>query len=318
MLKAHHCVGCNNYFASTQSLWNHKQRCDNLKSEGGMLGKKPRSLDQKIKTGTKTAQKTYEKEKSVLNHLLKSYLPAKEPTVFLPSTVDGLYDKLGVLIGELEAGNTKVTPIIITIIKKLKEKGALNRNEKKKVCTQDSETTNSDSETDQSTMDEETDESEMEEEDTSSQDGDYNGNEKSTKEDEKFDHLILNVADALVRNEKKNLMHALLAVKSNDRRKIESWIEGEESLEQTLPSLKDDVDMMKIKILMKEIDEKREKVDKVLRALRNVTDYGKLKDVLHVLKNQEVITDGEYKRLMIANHDLQSYINAFQGMGIWI
>ena len=97
-----------------------------------------------MKTITKTAQNTSDKKKSVLNDYLKSYLPTKKPTVFLPSTVDGLYDKLGVLIGELEAGNNIVKPIIIAIIKKLKEKGALNRNEKKKVCsqTQDSETIN--------------------------------------------------------------------------------------------------------------------------------------------------------------------------------
>ena len=69
---------------------------------------------------------------------------------------------------------------------------------------------------------------------------------------------------------------------------------------------------------MKQIDERRKKVEKVLRALRNITDYSELRDTLDVLKSQEVITDSEYKRLMVANRDLQSYVNAFQGMGIWI
>ena len=69
---------------------------------------------------------------------------------------------------------------------------------------------------------------------------------------------------------------------------------------------------------MKQIDEKRKKVDKVLHPLRNVTDHGELKKILDELKSQEVITDGEYKRLIIAHHDLKSYARAFQGSGIWV
>ena len=69
---------------------------------------------------------------------------------------------------------------------------------------------------------------------------------------------------------------------------------------------------------MKQIDERRKKVDKVLRVLRNISDYGELKNMLEVLKSKEVITDAEYKRLLIANRDLKSYVKAFQGSGIWI
>ena len=66
------------------------------------------------------------------------------------------------------------------------------------------------------------------------------------------------------------------------------------------------------------MEERRIKVDKVLRALRNATNYGEVRDALDVLKSQDVITDAEYKRLSVANHDLQSYVNAFQGTGLWI
>ena len=76
--------------------------------------------------------------------------------------------------------------------------------------------------------------------------------------------------------------------------------------------------MMKIKILMKEMDSRRKKVDKVLHDLRNITDFSQLKDTLDGLRSQDVITDGECKRLIVANHDLQSYVNAFRGRGIWI
>ena len=77
--------------------------------------------------------------------------------------------------------------------------------------------------------------------------------------------------------------------------------------------------MMKIEILMKLIDERRKKAEKVLQTLRNATDYGQLKDTLNALRSQEVITDVEHKRLMIAHHDFHSYVKkVFQGIGIWI
>ena len=252
-------------------------------------------------------------KQSVVREYRKPYVPTQRPIVFLPSTVDGLYDKIDELLGELDAGDATVKPIIIAILNKLKEKGALKRSEAKKPFTkfQGSETSGKDSESEEST-------SETEDE-TSSQDEESDTNDQSGGEDdEKFEQLILDVADTVSRNENKNLQQALLAVNDEERGKIESWLERETSLEKILPLLKDSVDMLKIKILMKEIDKIRKKVEKVLRALQNAINYGEVKDALDVLKSQEVITDGEYKRLIIANHDLQSYVNAFQGMGLWI
>ena len=246
---------------------------------------------------------------SAVRKYRKSYIPTQRPIVFLPSTVDGLYDKIDVLLGELDAGNATVKPIIIAILNKLKEKGALKRSEAKKPRTQiqDSATSGEDSESEESR-------SEMEETNAESDVDDHS----EDKGDEEFDQLILDVADTVSQNEKKNLQHALSAVEREERKQIESWLEGEKSLEKILPLLKDTVDMMKIKILMKEMDERRKKVDKVLHALRNITDFSELKDTLDGLRSQDVITDGEYKRLIVANHDLQSYVNAFQGRGIWL
>ena len=324
MSRFYHCIGCKNSFASPQSLWNHKQRCYRLKSQG-FSPKKNNIADQNTdqncrsksipletkmmnvgRSKTKAERNTSEKKKSAC------HIPTQKQTVFLSSSVDGLYNKLGVLTDQLETGNTAVTPIILSILRKLKEKDALNRRETKETYTQIQDSADSDSETDESAsgMDEE----------TSRQDSESDMNEQSTEDedDEEFDQLILDVADTLTQNEKKNLLHTLLAVKNEERRRIESWLEGEESLEKILPLLKDSLDMMKIKILMKQIDERRKKVDKVLRALRNITNHGELKDVLDELKSQDVITDREYKRLIVADHDLQSYVKAFQGSGIWI
>ena len=69
--------------------------------------------------------------------------------------------------------------------------------------------------------------------------------------------------------------------------------------------------MLKIKILMKQMEERQIKVEKDLRTLRNITDFGKLKGALDVLECQGIITELEYKRLTVANHALQSYVNAF-------
>ena len=69
---------------------------------------------------------------------------------------------------------------------------------------------------------------------------------------------------------------------------------------------------------MKQINERRKKADKVLRVLRNITDYGELKEILDVLKSQEIITNAEYNRLIIAKRNLKSYAKAFLGSGIWI
>ena len=115
---------------------------------------------------------------------------------------------------------------------------------------------------------------------TSSQESDSGQDEQQPdigEDDQEFNQLIQMFADNLVQNERKNLLHTLSAVKSDERKQIESWLKGEESIEKIIPLLKDSGDMLRIKILMKLIDEKRKKVDKVLRYLRNITGHGELK-----------------------------------------
>ena len=243
----------------------------------------------------------------------------------LPSTIEELHDELMKLFDQLKVGNPSVQTRIIAILKKMREHGVLSRKECAKACAQilhnDSESEDSSTEDSETGTDQSTDSDSKVNEKSSSQESESDQDEHSSDsdaEDEELNQLIRSVADNLVRNERKNLLHTLLAVKSNERKLIESWLDGDESIETIIPLLKDSEDMVKIKILMKQIDEKRKKVDKVLRALRNITDYDELKKILDELKSQEVITDGEYKRLIIAHHDLKSYAKAFQGFGIWV
>ena len=168
----------------------------------------------------KKEQNTSEKEKSALYDHLKSYIPPKKikPTTFLPSTVDGLYDQLCLLLGELKAGNTAVKSEIITILKKLQEKGILNMRQCDKACAKiqdiDSENEETSSQESESGTDQSSDsDSDVDEEKSSSQESE-SGTGQSTDsnsevEDEEFNQLIRKVADNLAQNERKNLLHAL-------------------------------------------------------------------------------------------------------------
>ena len=62
--------------------------------------------DEEFGMVVKKEQNMSGKEKSALYDHLKSYIPPKKiKTSFLPSTVEELYDKICLLIGELKAGN---------------------------------------------------------------------------------------------------------------------------------------------------------------------------------------------------------------------
>ena len=289
----------------------------------GCCSKKRKVLEQNI--GGKLVNLTTSKEITQLP--LKRSKGKSESTnvADLPSTIEELHDELMKLFDQLKVGNPSVRTRIIAILKKMREHGVLSRKECAKACAKilhnDSESEDSSTEDSETGTDQSTDSDSKVNEKSSSQESESDQDEKSSdsgREDDEFNQFIRNVADNLVQNARKNLLHTLLAVTTNERKQIESWLEGAESIEKIIPLLKDSEDMLKIKILMKQIDEKRKKVDKVLRPLRNVTDHGELKKILDELKSRDVITEDEYKRLIIANHDLKSFARAFQGSGIWV
>ena len=85
---------------------------------------------------------------------------------------------------------------------------------------------------------------------------------------------------------------------------MESWLKRETSLEKILPLLEDSVDMLKIKILMKEIDKIRKKVEKVLRALRNSAFYQRIYTLSILDVGWEIDWNTNWNIVYICNHKL--------------
>ena len=65
---------------------------------------------------------------------LKMDTPQSSPNVFLPSSIEGLKEKLRILYAEYIAGNIATKPVIFEIIKKLCKLGVINDEECKCVC----------------------------------------------------------------------------------------------------------------------------------------------------------------------------------------
>ena len=112
----------------------------------------------------------------------------------------------------------------------MREHGALSRKECAK-CAQilhnDSESEDGSTEDSETGTDQSNDSDKKVNEKTSCQESESDQDEKSSdsgREDDEFNQFIRNVADTLSRNEKKNLLHALLAVRSDERKQIDSWL----------------------------------------------------------------------------------------------
>ena len=59
--------------------------------------------------------------------------------------------------------------------------------------------------------------------------------DRDGKDDKEFNQLICCTHLFHQLNERKNLLHTLLAVRSNERQQIESWLMGDESIENIIP-----------------------------------------------------------------------------------
>ena len=218
MATLHNCVGCNNSFASSQSLWNHKQRCLRLKPRE--FSTKNCKMTDFYSNKSKMSQREDKKMGGVLAYLprQKEITPTLTPPMKrskremestnvddLTSNIEELHDEILDLLEKLKVGNSSVKPRIITILKKLREKGVLNRKECADACAQihhndsGSEDTSKEEGSESETEQNETStnsHSEMDEEKTSSQESE-SGSERSTDSDsgdEEFNQLIRNVA----------------------------------------------------------------------------------------------------------------------------
>ncbi len=89
---------------------------------------------------------------------------------------------------------------------------------------------------------------------------------------------------------------------------------GEQEIEADLVNNLDDI---RVKILMNNIRKTTRKVKDILNSLRNIDHDDKMK-ILNDLKNTEVISEPEFHRLLTSNNNIMSYAKAIQGSGIWV
>ena len=70
-------------------------------------------------------------------------------------------------------------------------------------------------------------------------------------------------------------------------------------------------------ILLNNMKRTADRVRKILNSLKNIDENERTK-LLEQLKNDEVITEPEYHRLLTSKNDVLSSAKAFQGSGVWV
>ena len=98
---------------------------------------------------------------------------------------------------------------------------------------------------------------------------------------------------------------------------IKDFLDGKEHAESITHFLRDDLDSMKVKLIINEIDRVQKKVKEVLQRLKNIRDSDVMK-TLESLKMHEQITDEQFKRMAIVENDLESFAKAMEGSGLWL
>ena len=98
---------------------------------------------------------------------------------------------------------------------------------------------------------------------------------------------------------------------------VNNYINGEEKFEDVMQKLGKSSDEINVKMLLRDIETTRERVSKVLEALRDTEEEGKGK-VLQQLRMNDQISDQEHHRLLTSANDILSYSKAIQGCGFWV
>ena len=134
-----------------------------------------------------------------------------------------------------------------------------------------------------------------------------------------FDQLIRTTAENMTRNLRKNLRHLMCGI--NDDKlwnEIDDFLQGSEIPEYVMEkSDGNNLELIKIKMMITEIDNVRQRVEKVLRELRNISDHD-VKKVLETLKMRELITEDQFRKMVIAENDILKFAKAITGSGLWI
>ena len=99
---------------------------------------------------------------------------------------------------------------------------------------------------------------------------------------------------------------------------VKDYFEEEMDLESALlllPKLKDKLNALKVKIILKQIEKTRNRVNKIFTRITNGSDKG---DMLNDLRASNHITDEQYDKLSIGPHTLPSISRIIQGKGMYL
>ena len=132
-----------------------------------------------------------------------------------------------------------------------------------------------------------------------------------------FNELVNATVENLTRNTRRNLLKVLRVMDNGISTMVNNYINGEEKFEDVMQKLGKSSDEINVKMLLRDIETTRERVAKVLEALRDTEEEGKGKVLEHLRMNDQ-ISDQEHHRLLTSANDILSYVKAIQGCGFWV
>ena len=318
------CSVCNKIINRSDNLRRHEGICklrNRLREKKRQVSPMDQSLFDKIINGRHRSQPAKIKEDRVISVNLPdlSVAPIPKPevkklivqstrptTTFLPSSEEGLKEKLQLLYAKLLAGNTATKLLILEILNKLCKCGVINGAERESMChiiensTKSSISSNDDDSTTESIDESDIDELEIDE-----------------SEGLDFNELVNATVENLTRNTRRNLHKALRVMDKDISTMVNNYINGEEKFEDVMQKLGKSSDEINVKMLLRDIETTRERVSKVLEALRDTEEEGKGK-VLQQLRMNDQISDQEHHRLLTSANDILSHAKAIQGCGFWV
>ena len=126
----------------------------------------------------------------------------------------------------------------------------------------------------------------------------------------------------MTRDDKNEILGLLRSMKKDEGAElltlVKDYFEEEMDLKSVLlliPRLKDKLNALKVKIILKQIEKTRNRVNKIFTRITNSSD--KI-DNLKALRASNLITDEQYEKLNIGPHTLPSISRIIQGKGLYL
>jgi len=134
---------------------------------------------------------------------------------------------------------------------------------------------------------------------------------------------INSTVDNMIKDDKEEVLGLLRSMeKDKEAQKliaqIKDYFEKEMELESVLPllpNLKDKLNAMRVRIILKQIQKTRDRVNKIFTLITNGSDK---EEILNDLRAANDITDEQYDKLLIGPHTLPSISRIVQGKGLYL